>query len=83
MINGMTSITHGDVLVNGVSVRDSLSSVRHEMGCCPQHDTLWPELSAHQHLKFFGIFQGMHDIDGAIADMLKAVRLDREGWNSR
>ena len=35
MLSGLTSLTDGDILVHGVSIRDSLSAVRHEIGACP------------------------------------------------
>jgi ABC-type multidrug transport system ATPase subunit len=44
-----------------------------------QHDILWPELSAYQHLRFFGIFQGMPNLEENVQTMLKAVRLNKEG----
>ena len=48
----------GDALVCGSSVRLDASTVRKAFGCCPQHDILYPELSAVEHLTLFGMLKG-------------------------
>lgn len=57
------------------------TNVEHDPQLHRQHDILWPELSAYQHLRFFGVFQGMSNLEQSVRDMLVAVRLNREGSN--
>ena len=80
---GHTSITAGDVLVEGMSVRTNPAGTRNLVSVCPQHDILWPELSPMDHLRIFGVFQGMSlsDVSKEAAVALKAVRLADVKWN--
>ena len=36
-----------------------MATIQKVMGICPQHDKLWPELTAAQHLWLFARFKGM------------------------
>ena len=76
---GMIGMSGGDAYINGVSVRDSIGSIRHDVSVCPQHDILWPQLTAREHLRFYGHFQGMSR--GAVAEqgdrLLRQVHLDK------
>jgi len=53
MLSGMFPPTKGDAFVFGKSVRHELRQVQGMMGICPQHDVLWSELSASEHLRLF------------------------------
>jgi ABC-type multidrug transport system ATPase subunit len=53
MLSGMFPPTKGDAYIFGKSVRHELRQVQGMMGICPQHDVLWSELSATEHLSLF------------------------------
>jgi len=53
MLSGMFPPTRGDAYIFGKSVRHELRQVQGMMGICPQHDVLWSELSAQEHLELF------------------------------
>ncbi len=56
MITGMLSPTEGSINVLG---RTNIEERRSVMGICPQHDTLYDELTVEEHLYLFGTFKGL------------------------
>ena len=46
-------------MVNEKSVKYELEQIRKSLGICPQHDILWPDLTAAEHLRLFAEFKGM------------------------
>jgi ABC-type multidrug transport system ATPase subunit len=36
-----------------------LSDIRAKLGVCPQHDTLYDELTVEEHLRLFATFRGL------------------------
>ena len=44
----------GTALVDGIDIREDMDSVYARMGVCPQHDQLWDQLTAREHLLFYG-----------------------------
>lgn len=59
MLTGMIPPTSGDARVRGLSLSSDMSAIRQSMGVCPQHDTLFPELTVSQHLHLFGLLKGV------------------------
>ena len=53
LILGMTSATNGTVIINGKNINNQSSKVIKEIGLCPQHDMLFPQLSVSQQIEFF------------------------------
>ena len=47
----------GDAWIYGLSVSDEQDRIRRILGVCPQHDILWGELTAAQHLEIFAQFK--------------------------
>ena len=47
------------------------------MGVCPQHDLLWPALTAQEHLRFYGRLKGLtgKQLKDTIMSMLSKVNL--------
>jgi ATP-binding cassette subfamily A (ABC1) protein 3 len=78
MMLGLTSVSGGDCKINGLSVVDNISSLSGQISACPQHDILWNQLSSVEHLKFYGMFQGMamSEIKRQTSKLLTKVRLD-------
>ena len=40
--------------MEGYDIRKDMASVYGLMGVCPQHDLLWEQLTAREHLLFYG-----------------------------
>ena len=59
MLTGLLPPTSGDARVRGLSMTRDMSGIRQHMGLCPQHDTLWPELTVTEHLELFGVLKGV------------------------
>ena len=53
MLCGLYKPTSGRALVAGFDLSSDLSSIHQVMGVCPQHDVLWNDLTAREHLIFF------------------------------
>ena len=62
-------------------VNNEVDQVRQQLGCCPQHDILWNELTAREHLEFFGRFHGMGGavLGEATDSLLSDVKLLKVG----
>ena len=53
LVTGATSDFEGDAFVDGVDVKKHPRRARASLGVCPQHDVLWPSLTAREHLELF------------------------------
>ena len=59
MVAAQRAPSGGDVSVHGLSVKEEAPAVRTHLGICPQHDILYPELTAREHLELYGSLTGM------------------------
>lgn len=77
MLSGLTQSTSGDALILGYSIRHQMHIIRKFMGVCPQHDLLFTELTARQHIQLFAGLKGvpMSQWERLIEERLYAVRL--------
>jgi len=77
MLTGMFLPTGGDATILGNSIIDGMDSIRKVMGYCPQHDLLWGQLTAKEHLEMFAAFKGMpkREIQKEVEERLKDVNL--------
>ena len=79
MLTGIHSATGGDAYICGKSIRDAngMREIRKILGFCPQHDILWPELSAREHLRLFAGFKNIPEslVEYEIACRLEEVQL--------
>ncbi|KAM6403297.1 ATP-binding cassette sub-family A member 9-like [Rhynochetos jubatus] len=75
MISGDVTVTAGEVLFKG---RDAAASspILGSLGCCPQQDPLWPDLTVHQHLEAYAAVRGMRKEDAAVTISRIAKALD-------
>ncbi len=53
MLTGLYAPTHGHAFVFGYSVGEDMEELQSIVGVCPQHDVLWPELTATDHFSLF------------------------------
>ena len=59
MVTAQIKPTTGDVSVLGLSVNHDAAAVRQLLGICPQHDILYHELTAREHLLLYGSLKGI------------------------
>jgi len=80
-LTGVVPVTSGDAVIFGNSISDDLDKIRDITGVCPQHDILWNELTAREHLKIFAEMKGIpnQDIKNMIDEKLKEVFLTDVG----
>jgi len=60
MLCGLFEPSDGNAFVNGNSITNAteLQAIHQTMGVCPQHDVLWSDLTAREHLLFYGRLKG-------------------------
>ena len=58
MLTGLFSPSGGTANINGYNIKTDFSAIYAEMAVCPQHDILWPTLTAKEHLEFYGQLKG-------------------------
>ncbi|XP_022745140.1 ABC transporter A family member 1-like isoform X3 [Durio zibethinus] len=77
MLVGLLPPTSGDALVFGKSILTDMNDIRKELGVCPQHDILFPELTVREHLEMFAILKGMKEdgLESAVTEMVDEVGL--------
>lgn len=56
MLTGMIEPSSGLIEVMGET---ELSEIRSKIGVCPQHDTLYEELTVEEHIRLFSTFRGL------------------------
>lgn len=78
ILSGLTPATSGDVFVYGKCISKNVSGVQSELGICPQHDILYDDLTAMEHLRLYSGLKGAKtgpELDRILINRLKAVRL--------
>lgn len=75
MLTGLFKPTSGVATIYGLDLEED--AVRSVIGVCPQHDVLWPELTAREHLLLFSRVKGIPSylIDAEVHDKLELVGL--------
>ncbi|OXB75592.1 UNVERIFIED_CONTAM: hypothetical protein H355_015708 [Colinus virginianus] len=68
MISGDVEVTAGEVLLQGHGAK--------VLGCCPQEDVLWPDLTVLQHLEAYAAVRGVRGEDAAVLIIRIAKALD-------
>ena len=68
----------GNAYFYGLSITEDLDAIRNELGVCPQHDVLWGDLTANEHMQMFGYLKGIpvQRMREEIATLLKEVQLN-------
>jgi len=75
----MTCGFPGDAFFYNRSIRKDLDLIRMELGVCPQHDVLWGDLTAVEHMQLFGSLKGLTpgDMQHEMDTLLRHVQLDK------
>jgi ABC-type multidrug transport system ATPase subunit len=58
IITGLVNPSHGKVFISGLDVEVDAAAVQQITGVCPQHDLLWPDLTAREHMYLVSAFKG-------------------------
>ncbi|KAI9026752.1 hypothetical protein DFJ74DRAFT_604379 [Hyaloraphidium curvatum] len=79
ILSGLTPPTAGDALIYGRSVTKEMDAIRANMGICPQHDILFNDLTAEEHIALYAGLKGVpkEEMKKLAEERLEAVRL----WN--
>jgi ABC-type multidrug transport system fused ATPase/permease subunit len=77
MLCGNSPLTEGDARIFGYSLRSQMHHIRSIMGVCPQHDILFDELTAREHIQLYAGLKGVprKDWNALINTRLDAVKL--------
>lgn len=77
ILSGLFSPTSGDATIFGRSVLTDMDEIRRFTGVCPQHDILWNELTAKEHLVMFAEFKGLskEEVKKEVQEKLEEVNL--------
>jgi ABC-type Na+ transport system ATPase subunit NatA len=77
-VTGLLRPSAGDARLLGVSVSRNPDEARALIGVCQQFEVLWPELTALEHLRIFGVLKNLawrRPIDREAYRLLTAVQL--------
>ena len=77
MLSGLTPPTRGDAIIFGLRLQTQLYEIKKIMGVCPQHDILFEELTAVEHIQLYAGLKGVHkkEINALVKERLEAVKL--------
>jgi len=78
ILTGMLQPTSGDAVLNGRSILTDMPSIRADLGCCPQFDILWPEISVLEHLSIYAAIKGFRGQDARDAAAAAAAEVGRQ-----
>lgn len=63
--------------MNGHSILTDMPSIRADLGCCPQFDILWPEITVLEHLGMYAAIKGFRGTDARDAAAAAAAEVGR------
>ena len=75
ILTGMLPPTSGDALMMGRSILTDMPGIRQDLGCCPQFDILWPEISVLEHLRIYAAIKGFRGRDAEDAALAAAAEV--------
>ena len=77
MLSGLTPASSGDALIYNLSVANNMLAIRKFMGICPQHDILFDDLTAREHIQLYAGLKGVpqEQWEPLIQERLQLVRL--------
>eukprot|EP00605_Chrysophyceae_sp_TOSAG23-4_P000940 GSChrysophyteH1.ASY1.ANO1.1040.1 assembled CDS len=59
VLTGLISSDSGSAVIEGKNVSEDMDEIRTNLGVCPQHDILFPDLTVEEHLSMFASFKGV------------------------
>jgi ABC-type multidrug transport system ATPase subunit len=76
VLTGLGAASAGLAEIAGVDVSEDPHAAQGFMGVCPQHDILWPQLTARETLRLFASIKGL-DVPGALGAEGSEREIDR------
>lgn len=78
ILTGLSPCTSGSASIFGFDIVEDMPFIRRILGVCPQHDILWNELTAKEHLILFGQLKGLTKLAATeeAEDLLIKVKLE-------
>ncbi len=85
LLIGFLQPTRGTAHIKGYDLQEDLDTVYSMLGVCPQHDLLWEQLSAREHLRFYGRLKNLRGgaLEDACDQALQSVNLFHGGVGDR
>ena len=79
MVTAQENPSEGDTLIHGLSIATEAHKIRKFLGMCPQHDILYNEFTASEHLWLYGRLKGLPKamLEKQVPELIKAVKLER------
>jgi ABC-type multidrug transport system ATPase subunit len=78
MLTGVHSITSGEAYIKGFRVGEQMDEIQRVMGVCPQHDILWDDLTAGEHLELMAAMKGVRSDFNAREVTKRLIQVDLE-----
>ncbi|GAX75876.1 hypothetical protein CEUSTIGMA_g3319.t1 [Chlamydomonas eustigma] len=77
MLTGFLDPTGGSAKIAGMDIFRNLSEIYPLMGVCPQDNLIWEQMTAREHLGFYGRLKGLtgESLKNAVCAALKSVNL--------
>uniref|UniRef100_A0A1I7VE48 ABC transporter domain-containing protein n=1 Tax=Loa loa TaxID=7209 RepID=A0A1I7VE48_LOALO len=75
ILTGLSQPTSGTMFVYGLNIKKYMHIIRHSIGLCPQHNTLFDKLTVIEQLKFYGTLKSIpsdrlnDEVDETIEDL--------------
>ena len=80
MLTGMLEPDAGDCTIYDHSILNEMDEIRKNLGLCPQHNILWDDLTAREHIDYFGRLKG---VPGSVLKDLTDKMLDLVNLGSK
>lgn len=79
MLSGNTTISHGNITIDGVNILCNELKYRHLFGYCPQYDCLNGFMTSYQILKYMAMLRGLgvKELDNEIMYWLEMLKLEK------
>jgi ABC-type multidrug transport system ATPase subunit len=77
MLTGLFPPDKGTSIINGYDICTDMDSIRGNLGVCPQHDILFPDLTVLEHLTMFASFKGVpkEELESEVDKMILSIGL--------
>ena len=77
MLTGLLPADGGTAIIDGKDMNEDMQEIRKNLGVCPQHDILFPDLTVQEHLAMFAMFKGVKssELASSVASMINVVGL--------
>eukprot|EP01101_Sappina_pedata_P003839 TRINITY_DN1556_c0_g1_i4.p1 TRINITY_DN1556_c0_g1~~TRINITY_DN1556_c0_g1_i4.p1 ORF type:complete len:1123 (-),score=390.98 TRINITY_DN1556_c0_g1_i4:78-3446(-) len=83
MLTGLIPPSSGSARMEGYEMPQEIDQIRQHIGVCPQHDVLWDDLTAVEHLKLYSYLKGVesHKVEEGVTSLLERVGLEQFTWD--